>query len=754
MKGMRFVKRFLAIILTVLLISSSAFCFAGASNPVLTSTMKISADNISYEISDKLYGISLDDSNFAIDSSLVANLINNGSFELTEREYSSWIGDGFGIRTEQTDNGEELKFGTFNASDSAVLKNLGYAETLKDNSQYSISEKSIGQMSFVKGEEYVFTGYFKNYDFKGEINVSLGEEKSVEQYLIDISNCNDWTKITVEMTSEMTGNGALIFSFTGEGTFYFDNFTLVPKSSYGFGNNGWKNVTLNNEMVKALDELSPAFIRFSESFYIDLEGNIHGWKDSIGEITERKPACEMLEDENGYYENSNQMGFYEYLKLCEDLGAEAIPEFNIGIIDEYADQYAETLESYVNGEMTEKLWNLYIEKLVIGADNEKFEIILQNILDMLEYALGDESTLWGAKRADDGHPEPFELNYISLGKYNTGKPYWDNFTVVYNKIKEQYPNIQVISAFDEELNKNTFKEEMKAVDTNFKDVLVNESYVKIDSLYENLERYDEYDRTGAKIVVESFDSYAEGIGKGVTRNNIWSAIENSVFLLTLEKNSDLVMMASDKCTIANKNAFNGNNSLIWTNGEEILLTADYYAQMLLANNVGTNYITTDFDMSGEGIYQSTTVDTENQVIYVKLINTMKKPQNFDIQLQGFENINNPSVQYMSEKFKSACNKFDEQLHVAPTEEKLEIKDSTVSYYMNSHSISVIRIPYGENDGSALYTLPETDVISPYMHPAISIVVPCVLGVLVVGVGVVILVVRIKHHKKAKKKDEE
>ena len=126
----------------------------------------------------------------------------------------------------------------------------------------------------------------------------------------------------------------------------------------------------------------------------------------------------------------------------------------------------------------------------------------------------------------------------------------------------------------------------------------------------------------------------------------------------------------------------------------------------------------------------------------------------DIQLDGFENAKNPTVQYMSEKFKSACNKFGEQLHVAPTEEALEIKDNAVSYYMNSYSVSVIRIPYGENDGSALYTLPEMEVVSPYMHPAISIVVPCVLGVIVLGIGVVILVVRIKHHKKAKKKDEE
>lgn len=747
-------KRFFAFLMAVVLVLGSAFCFAGSSKSGLSNTINISADNISYEISDKLYGISLDDSHFAINSSLVGNMINDGSFEFIERPYSAWnFNYNFAVANAEGVTGEIEKVGSINIVDGALIKNVGYDEDL-EKSEYYISKASVGNMKFVEGETYVLTFYFKNFSFDGTLEVYITSRGNTERYPVDISNCADWTKITLEITSEATGIGALAMEFVGTGLVQFDDFSLVPKSSYGFGTEAWKNVTLNAEMVSVLKDLSPAFIRFSEYFYLDRGNGVHGWKDSLGEVYKRTPAFEMLIDEAGYYESSNEMGFYEYLLLCEDLGAEAIPEFNIGIINEYADQYTETLEAYANGEMSEGLWNLYTEKLAVKNDTETFQEIIDNILDMLEYATGDVTTEWGAKRAEDGHPEPFDLNYISLGKYNVGKIYWDNFTSAYRAIKEKYPDIQVISAFDEELDSQDFKDDMTKVNSIYKNLLVNESFVNVESLYDNLERYDGYERVGAKIVIDDFDSRADGIGKGIARNNIWSALENTAFLLSLEKNSDLVMMASDRYALANANVYKGENSLIWTNDDSILLTSDYYAQMLLANNVGTNYITTDFDMTDEGIYHSATVDTENKVVYLKLVNTTNKPYTFDVQLDGFENAKNPTVQYMSEKFKSACNKFDEQLHVAPTEEALTIENNAVSYYMNSYSISVIRIPYGENDGSALYTLPEMEVVSPYMHPAISIVVPCVLGVLVVGTGVAILIVRVKHHKKSKKDDEE
>ena len=108
---------------------------------------------------------------------------------------------------------------------------------------------------------------------------------------------------------------------------------------------------------------------------------------------------------------------------------------------------------------------------------------------------------------------------------------------------------------------------------------------------------------------------------------------------------------------------------------------------------------------------------------------------------------------MTEKFKSAYNDFDEQLHVAPTEKALEVKDNTISYDMGSYSISVVRIPYGNNDGKALYELPETDIISPYMHPMVEYAVPIVLTVLVAITGVAILLVRINRHRTVRKENE-
>ena len=135
-------------------------------------------------------------------------------------------------------------------------------------------------------------------------------------------------------------------------------------------------------------------------------------------------------------------------------------------------------------------------------------------------------------------------------------------------------------------------------------------------------------------------------------------------------------------------------------------------------------------------------------IYLKIINSSRKPQKINISLEGFNNPNNPSVQFMDETFKSACNEPEEQLHVAPVEARLQIDNNVIPYSIEGYSISVIRIPYDTNNGSALYKLPIMPIISPYIPSSIGIIISCCVVMLAVIMALVIAVVRIRHHKKA------
>ncbi len=736
-------KKIVSLTITLILIMTVVFSFTGSSvSEKINPTLTVSADNISYKLSDNLYGVSFDNSGYALNGGLVSELVNNNSFECANNATAGWnLKDiGYAVANEDKINENNENYLYISVKGSGTAENIGYSEIFNNKSaQFSSRKIWTADMGFKEDETYAFSAFFKNIDYVGTMSVLLNAKGNTEEYEFNIDNCTDWTKVSLEIKSEVTGDGSLLIKFNGNGTLYMDSVSLVPKGSYGNG----KYISLRPDLYNALKELSPSFIKFSENTFVDDEGNTYGWKESIGELETRKQISSSYSENGRFYVNPNTMGFLEYLVLCEDMGATPVPVISIKNTEQIVENQVEKL-------IDEETTDIADESTDEIPETPEIKPYVQNVLDFIEYATGDETTLWGAKRISDGHENPFVLKYIALDDEVIDEGYWARFNTVYEAVSEKYPDIKIITS-----SGNTPDDVWQKIDATYKNVFVNEYYGKgkVD-LYDSVHKFDDYERSGAQVVVDSFVSNADGIGTFVTTNNIWSALENSAFLLGLEKNADVVQMALYKWSLAKRNAHSEKTSLIWFDSQDLLLTADYYSQMIFANNMGTNYISTDFDMENEGIYQSSTVDIVNKIVYVKLVNTTSKPYKFDIQLDGFKNVNNPSVQYMTEKFKSAYNDFDEQLHVAPTETTLEVKDDTISYDMGSYSISVVRIPYGGNDGTKLYQLPETDIVSPYMHPMVEYAVPIALTVLVAITGIVILLVRISRHKTVRKENEQ
>ena len=302
-------------------------------------------------------------------------------------------------------------------------------------------------------------------------------------------------------------------------------------------------------------------------------------------------------------------------------------------------------------------------------------------------------------------------------------------------------------------NNGQSKDVVEKAKSLYRDVIVDESYcVNGGKLFGKSTIYDEKDRSGLQIGVNGY-SVDTSIGDTITKNNIWSAIENAAFLTGVERNGDLVQMASYETTLGKINAQATDTSLIWFNSHKLLLTPDYYMQMLFANNVGTHYLTVDDEVQ-KGVYRSVTVDTDEKVIYVKLVNSTKTPHKININVDGFKNVNNPTALVMSENFKSAHNEIGEDLHVAPVQTELTLKDNQILYDLRGYSINVIRIPYDTNDGTRLFKLPETDLIVPFIPASVDVVVSCMIVAFVLATGAIILVTRLKHHKKVKDKQND
>ena len=751
-------KKVISLVLVLMMIMSVLVSFTGSSvSEKIIPSLNISSDNISYAVSDSLYGISLDNTGNAIDGGLVSNLVNNNSFEYSNNPVAGWkiSSQTYGIMSEEGLNDNNKNYLSVTVDGQGKIENTGYSE-LYNYKTYQVNSKKSTEpdMPFKAKEIYRFSAYFKNVDYTGTLTASLNAPGNKEKYQFNIDTCNEWTYVSLEIKSDVTADGSLLLTFEGEGNFYMDYVTLVPMSSYGFGSEQWQYVSLRSDLVKSIYNLSPSFIRFSAGEF-DKSATVEelgSWKNTIGPLETRKQTF-VHTSKNVFAVNSNSMGLYEYLLLCQDLGSMAIPVINCGIVTDKVAEYEKKQESYKNGSVTEEEWQTYLDSISYRPETEEFNGYVQDILDMIEYANGDESTIWGAKRIQDGHKGSFNLQYIAIGNSSYDDLYWRNFDVIYNAIQEKYPEIKIITYIDTD----TSAEKAEAIRLNanglYNNLIVEENAcVKGGKLFGQVDKYDDYERSGVQIAVSSY-SVNTTVGDTLTKNNIWSAIENASFLTGLEKNSDLVKMASYETPLAKINAQSKDTSLVWFDSQGIVMTPDYYMQMLFANNVGTNYISTDDGFNQEGVYRSVTVDTNEKVIYVKLVNSTKTSYKININVDGFKNVNNPSAQYMSENFKSACNEPDEDLHVAPVQTELTVKDNTIAYDLGSYSLNVIRIPYDTNDGSNLFELPETDLIVPFIPPFVDVVISCVLVAFVLATGVVILLVRLRHHKRIKDKQK-
>ncbi len=722
----------------------------------------ISKDNISYDISNNLYGVSLEDVNFAVDGGLSSNLVNNNSFEYESDSLSAWNIDAasYSVQSKESLNKNNRHYLSVTVDGEGTAINNGYTE-IYDYKTYNLNEKkkNTSDMGFKKGEKYEFSAYFKNIGFKGDIIVSLNAKGNTEEYKFSLDGYDEWTKVISQIESNVTADGGLLIKAVGTGTFLMDFVTLVPIESYGFYSEEWKYSSIRSDFYSAVKELSPKFIRFPGSIASN-GGNtekLYNWKSTIGPLEERAQSENPWSDsENGRdYNNSNAVGFYEYFMLCEDLNALPIPAVSAGISVESYEDYREKHSDYENGELTENEWRSYLDSVALKPNTEKWEKYVNDIIDLIEFAVGGIDSEWGAVRAENGRTEPFAMKYLEIDSEIGGDIYWRNFDSIYKAVKKAFPHIILIASPKAEAESDEFKENKAIINAEYPDAVLGEScFSEGGKLFEKTHRYDSYERSGAKAAVGEWSVKSDGYGTVQTKNNIWSAIEEAAYLTGVERNADVVRMISCAPLFSKVNAQCEDVNLVWFDSQETVLTPDYYTQMLFANNIGTKYVSAKLNMEQQGVFEAVTVDTEEQVIYVKLVNTQNKNIDLTLNIQGFGDISAASNQYMSELFKAACNEIGGKLHVAPREKEYTFKNNKLNFNLDGLSVNVIRIPYGDKNKAELYVLPETEIVTPYIHPAFKIVIPSVIMFLLAVTGLAVLANRYSIRKRAKNKPSE
>ncbi len=733
--------------------------------------LDISKEKISHAVSDTLYGLFIEDISFACDGGLVANLVNNGSFEYLENQNAGWLYSDITaeMMSDEPMNANNTQYNVLTVNGSGIVENIGFPELYKYKTYETAEEKvTTPDMGFKKDESYDFSCYLKNIDFSGTISVYLDSKNNASNILqlaIDNINTRTWERASATLTSAATEDGGLAIKLEGTGRIALDFVQLIPQSSYGYGKETWRYTSLRSDLFEALKNMNPAFVRFPGGCLAEGTelNNLYSWKNTIGALEERPQDFNLWRDGNNgrYYNNTNAMGYHEYFQLCEELGAEAVPIVNVGMVCQGRCAYDDHVVAHEKRMvMTDEQWQAYmvnergwdpenqqaiddytgwIDSFGIHSDDDfeawldtvayrpgtdEFTNYAQDVLDLIEYANGDaQTTYWGALRAANGHPEPFNIHYLGLGNENWGDLYFRNFSALYEIVKEKYPDITIVSSAGTWLEGEQFDRAWKEINEKYPDTIVDEHYyTEQQYLFRHNDRYDSYSRNGAGVFIGEYAAKAQGFGTLITKNNLFSAIEEASYMTGFERNGDIVKMASYAPTFAKVNAQCWDQNLIWFDSQEVALTPDYYNQLLFANNTGNQYIDsfltkasgepltvepmlTETTETSEGIYQSVTVNEADQVLYVKLV-SRDKDKTVHINVDGFDNINKVSNLKLSHKYQPASNEIGKQ-RVAPEEEELSFSDNSIDVEVDANSINVIRIAYGTNNGEALYHLPET-----------------------------------------------
>lgn len=526
--------------------------------------INIDANQKGPKVSPTHYGIFYEDINHAADGGLYAELIRNRSFEddmrgqarrqrinqqPTTPRITAW-GTKDGVEISLTQN-NLLNSVQHNALNVKVAKQGGW-----------LSNDGFWGINAVKGRKYKLSFWAKSDNgYKGNITFQLMKDNSVPVCAtsMKVKFGKEWKKYTAEFTAdENDPKSKFVMILPDEGEFQLDVVSLFPPT-YKDRENG-----MRPDLAQMLADMHPRFMRFPGGCFVEGQetpDNAFRWKRTIGPIEQR----EGHENVNWGYRTSDGIGFHEYLQLSEDIGAKPLFVVNVGIWHGGCTPYDQIGE-----------W-------------------IQECLDALEYANGDVTTKYGKMRADNGHPEPFGLEYIEIGNENynyhmdnnsdQSDHYPERYIQFYNAIKAKYPNVHCIG------NVESWSTDNPSWRNDYPVEMVDEHYYRNPKWFaDRFNKYDTYDRNKYKVYVGEYAVTSQFGEIG----NLNAALGEAVYMMGMENNADVVDMCSYAPIFVNENDARWRPDMIRFNSEKVMGTPSYYVQQLFPNNIGTQVLKTDF----------------------------------------------------------------------------------------------------------------------------------------------------------------
>ena len=595
-------------------LSLAVACGMGAAYAEPTNEMVIQTNKVGAEIQPTMYGLFFEDINYGADGGLYAEMIKNRSFEFPQN-FLGW----------NTFGNVELK------NDGPFERNPHYVRLSDPGHRHKrtgLDNEGYFGVAFKKGEEYRFSVWARSgSDAASKLRVelidpaSMGETQVMAKQDIDI-NSKEWKKYTVTLKpSQTVAKGRLRIFLSSPNSVDLEHISLFPVDTWKGHENG-----LRKDLAQKLADVKPGLLRFPGGCIVegtDLATR-YQWKNTVGPV-ENRPL-----NENRWeytfphrffpdYFQSYGLGFFEFFQLSEEIGAEPLPVLNVGLACQYQNNDPSA-----------------------HVPVDELQPYIQDALDLIEFANGDTTTTWGALRAQMGHPAPFNLKFIGIGNEQWGETYPEHLKPFITAIRAKYPDIKIVGSSGPNSEGKDFDylwPEMKKLNAD----LVDEHFYRPESWFLSQgARYDNYDRKGPKVFAGEYACH----GKGKKWNHFNAALLEAAFMTGLERNADVVHMATYAPLFAHVEGWQWRPDMIWFDNLESFPTSSYYVQQLYASNKGTNVLPLTMDkkpVTGaegqNGLFASAVIDKKAGEYIVKVANTSDKEQPITLNFAGMKKNN-------------------------------------------------------------------------------------------------------------------
>jgi alpha-L-arabinofuranosidase len=623
----------------ILACTALALPFTAALAQAPPAHLTIHADQQISPVSPTLYGLMTEEINFSYDGGLYGELVRNRTFR------SDWSGILYWYLLE---NGNAV-------AKMDIDKQTGPSDALKTSLRLDVEKATPGNQAGVINVGYWGMPVRPNTEYKGSfyaragggdmgpVTVSLvGDDsgKAVATALVSGIG-TDWKQYQFTLKTGLVPVSAayhLALTVSHSGTLWLNLVSLFPPTYHNrLGGN-------RVDMMEKLAAMHPAFLRFPGGNY--LEGNHiderFEWKKTIGPMVDRPthPSPWM-------YHSSDGMGLLEFLEWCEDLKMNPVLAVYAG-------------------------YSLMGEHVSPGADLGPY---VRDAMDEIEYVTGGTDTKWGAERAKNGHPEPFKLTYVEIGnedQFDKSGSYDERYAQFYNAIKAKYPDLQLIAT--------TPLKNMKP------DVQDDHYYVRATQNFHDATHYDKVDRNGPKIFVGEWATR-----EGSPTPNMGAALGDAAWMTGLERNSDLIVMASYAPLLVNVNpgGMQWETDLIGYDTLKSYGSPAYYAQVMFGSYLGDHTLGSELQSAGPKFFYSITANAAKKRLYLKLVNGESSPQPVDIDLTGAKLAPTAKLVTLSAKDTQATNSIDHPQQIVPVESALHYVSAHLHHIMPGYSIQVI-----------------------------------------------------------------